>query len=167
MGSQKRGQSTSESGGVSCCYSWWYAALAWRTNYPQRLSAWHAINQKRKCSHYCTYYNGQAWGERAVTRANKWKMESSLLFSYVQHTRRNFACLAPSHPSPSEDWFTNFFAFAEVVSQEWELLFWLCHLFLFNVPSTVRQQKQIYVLLCVSGKWRLWIREEAMRKKMI
>lgn len=44
----------------------------------------------------------QILGEGIVTHVHKYKMKSSLLFSYVQHIRRNFAFPAASHPSPKE-----------------------------------------------------------------
>lgn len=116
---------------------------------------------KRKRSYHCTCSNGP--GLRGGDSGACWQ---------VGNGKPPCVFICPAYeedfqpPLSKGRLIYSFFAFAEVVSQEWELLFWLCHLFLFNAPSTLRQQKQICILLWVSGNWRLWIGEEAMRNKM-
>ena len=62
---------------------------------------------KRKRSPYCTCSNGSGLGEGQWHVLTSRKRKAPF-FSSVQHTRSHFAFLAPSHPSPREDWFTHF-----------------------------------------------------------
>ena len=106
----------------------------------------------------------QTLGEGTVTHVLKYKMKSSLLFSYVQHMRRNFAFPATSHPSPREDWFTHFLLLLRLWVRSGS-----CYsgfVFSFNLTlhelSDNRNKSTYYCMFKETGDW---MAEEAMRRK--